>query len=86
MQCTKRFSDLEVYDPKNAPDNWQQGADRISTHARDDVLATFAIAGAEAVVSEPAGAQAAMDGLDAVADTGYFVKRLCRAYQCNFHQ
>jgi hypothetical protein len=69
--------EFKEYDPgKDAPDNWHHGADRISTYARDDVLAAFATAGAVAVVSEPAGAQAAMDGWDAVADTGYCVKRL----------
>jgi hypothetical protein len=43
---------------------------------RDDVLAAFAAAGAEAVVAEPAGADVAAEGWEPIAGTGYLVRRL----------
>jgi hypothetical protein len=47
-----------------------------SAAVRDDVLAAFAAAGAEAVVSEPAGADVAAEGWEPIAGTGYLVRRL----------
>ena len=46
-----------------------------SAAARDEVLAAFAEAGAEAMLSEPPGAHVATGGWDEVADTGYLVRR-----------
>jgi hypothetical protein len=43
---------------------------------REEVLMAFAAAGAVAVVSEPPGAEVAIDGWDEFAGTGYLVMRL----------
>jgi hypothetical protein len=47
-----------------------------SAAVRDEVLAAFAAAGAEAVVSEPAGVDVAAEGWEPIAGTGYLLKRL----------
>jgi hypothetical protein len=47
-----------------------------SVAIRDEVLAAFAAAGAEAVVSEPVGADVATEGWETIAGTGYLVRRL----------
>jgi hypothetical protein len=47
-----------------------------SPAVRDEVLAAFAAAGAEAVVSEPADANFAAEGWEPIAGTGYLVRRL----------
>jgi hypothetical protein len=47
-----------------------------SAAVRDDVLAAFAAAGADAVVSEPAGTGGEPQGWEPIAGTGYLVKRL----------
>ncbi len=47
-----------------------------SAGVRDEVLAAFAAAGAEAVVSEPARVDVAAEGWEPIAGTGYLVKRL----------
>jgi hypothetical protein len=48
----------------------------VDAAVRDEVLAAFAAAGAEAVVSEPADANFAAEGWEPIAGTGYLVKRL----------